>query len=159
MDGDEEVVTVGQELTGPGGLEVAVVIGVEATHGLPARQAENPLGRVPGSHDLNVADAPLDLQLRLQVVVGLAEVNVIVRPHYAQTAEVDELVTLDRGPAALVLPAAYLDDDVHLSMLTGGIGLSQGTAARQRRCRSQRHQKCAAPVEDRSPATVPARER
>lgn len=105
---------------------MTVVIDAEAAHGLPAWQAEHLLGGVPRSYDLDVADASLDLHLGLQVVVGLAEVNLSVRPHHAKAAEVDELVALDRGPAALVLPAAHLDHDVHLSMLTGGIRLSQG---------------------------------
>lgn len=105
---------------------MTVVIDAEAAHGLPAWQTEHLLGGVPRSYDLDVADASLDLHLGLQVVVGLAEVNLSVRPHHAKAAEVDELVALDRGPAALVLPAAHLDHDVHLSMLTGGIRLSQG---------------------------------
>ncbi len=111
---------MGKELTGPWGLEVAVVLVVEAPQGLPARQAKDWLSRLPEARDLDVADSSLDPDPGLQVMVGLAEVDLAVRCRDAEAAEVDQLVTLDRGPAARVLPAAHFHHDIHLLMVFSG---------------------------------------
>jgi len=120
VDDDEEVVVAGTGLTGPRGLGVAVVLGVEAPQGFPARQAKYRLSGSPEARHLDVADSSPDPEPRLQVMVGLAEVDLAVRSRDAEAAEVDELVALDRGPAALVLPAAHSHHDVHLLMVTNG---------------------------------------
>jgi len=99
---------------------VAVVLGVEAPQGLPARQAKYRLSRSSEARDLDVADSSPDPEPRLEVMVGLAEVDLAVRSRDAEAAEVDELVTLDRKPAALVLPATHFHHDVHLLMVTSG---------------------------------------
>ncbi len=104
---------MGKELTGPRVLEVAVVIVVVAPQCLPARQAKNWLSRLPGARDVDVADSSLHPDLGLRVVMGLVEVDLALRFHDADAAEVDQLVTLDRGPAAGMLATAHFHHDVH----------------------------------------------
>lgn len=125
VDDEQEVITVGKELTGPRVLEVAVVLVVEAPQGLPARQAKDRLSRLPEARDLDVADSSLHPDPGLQVMMGLAEVDLTVRCHDAEAAEVDQLVPLDRGPAARPLPAAYSHHDVHLLMVPSGSDVSK----------------------------------
>lgn len=88
VDHEQEVRTVGQELTGPRVLEVAVVLVVEAPQGLPAREAEDRLSRLPEARDLDAADSSLHPDLGLRVTAGLAELDLAVRFQDAQTAEV-----------------------------------------------------------------------
>ncbi len=125
VDDHQEVVTVGKKLTGPRILEVAVVLVVVAPQGLPARQAKDWLSRLPEARDVDVADPSLHPDLGLLVVMGLAEVDLTVRCHDADAAKVDQLVTLDRGPAARVLPTAYFHHDVHLLMVPSGGDVSK----------------------------------
>ena len=129
VDDEQEVITVGKELTGPRVLEVAVVLVVEAPQGLATRQAKDRLSRLSEARDLDVADSSLHPCLGLQVMMGLAEVDLAARCQDAEAAEVDHLVALDRGPAARVLPAAYSHHDVHLLMVPSGNDASKRPAA------------------------------
>lgn len=125
VDDEQEVITVGKELTGPRVLEVAVVLVVEASQGVPARQAKDRLSRLSEARDLDVADSSLHPDLGFHVMVGLTEVDLAVRCQDAEAAEVDQLFTLDRGPAARVLPASYSHHDVHLLMVPSGSDVSK----------------------------------
>jgi hypothetical protein len=107
------------------GLEVAVVLVVEAPQGLPARQAKDWLSRLPEARYLDVADSSLNPgHPGLQVVAGFAEVDLAVRSRDAEAGEVDQLVTLDRGPAARVFPAAHSHHDIHLLMVSSAGAVS-----------------------------------
>ncbi|CAA9324047.1 MAG: hypothetical protein AVDCRST_MAG07-1424 [uncultured Frankineae bacterium] len=63
---------------------------------------------------MDVPDSSLHPDIGLQLMMGLAEVHLAVRCQDAEAAEIHQLVPLDGGPAARVLPSAYFHHDVHL---------------------------------------------
>ena len=78
-----------------------------------ARHALHRLRRAAVPDDVDVPHSSPDAHLRLEVVVRLDQRLPAVVVRAAQAPEVDQGVPLDGLTAALVLPAAHHDDDVH----------------------------------------------
>ena len=95
---------------------MAVVAIVVAPQRLPARYAKDWLRSPVFPDHLDFDHPSVDPLIGCDVesaVVRFDEAHLAVRPRIADALEVDELVALDGFPAALVLPVAYLHDDVH----------------------------------------------
>ena len=92
---------------------MAVVVIVEAPQGRSTRYAEDRLGGPSVLHHPDLGHPSSDSLIGIDVVVRLDEAHPAVRVCPADAVEVDELVALDGFPAALVLPATHLHDDVH----------------------------------------------
>ena len=74
---------------------------------------------------MDVADSSLHADVRSHVVMRLAEFDLADRCRDADAAEVDQLVALEGGPAARVLPTAYSHHDVHLLIVPRSGDLSE----------------------------------
>ena len=105
------------------------VIGlVETSERFSAGQPLNGLHLAIRAYHYQVGDSALDAHVGVIVVVRLDQTHMTARSNAANTTERNQLSSLDGRPAALVLPAAYLDDDVHPGSLLGhGQGTAQGS--------------------------------
>ncbi|NDI46413.1 ABC transporter ATP-binding protein [Goekera deserti] len=111
---------------------MTVVAILEAAQLTSTRHAEDRRDGSSGAAHLYVGDTSGDLHVRRDVeatVVALYEPQPTVRVRVRDAGEVHELVTLDGLPAALVLPATHLDDDVHDEQLCPAVATRRAAGA------------------------------
>ena len=116
LNGDEEVPAPRRNcIIGPRVLKRIFVCLLRGAQFLAARNAEN-RRRVPVLYHLDLSHASLDALISRHIeatVVTLNETDPTVRLLPAEAVKVHELIPLNRLPAARVLPAADLHNDIH----------------------------------------------